>query len=71
MVGLPQIPEAAGNFGVKINEHSENGIINGKKCDIVRLPQIPEAAAHFGMKRNNHTMVTYMVDNATWHQLRK
>ena len=38
---------------------------------MVGLPQIPEAAGNFGVKRNNHNMVIYMVDNATWHQLRK
>ena len=61
MVGLPQIPEAAGNFGVKINEHSENGIIYVRECDMARPPQIPEAAAGFDIKISDHKMVLYMV----------
>ena len=34
--------EAAPNFGIKINEHSDDGIICGRECDIVQLPQIPD-----------------------------
>ena len=61
MAPAPQIAEAAANFDMKINEHSEDGIIYVRECDMALPPQMPEAAAAFDIKISDHKMVLYMV----------